>query len=160
MAVIAVTAANPTRNDAPSLVLNHSATDPLHFICAIREVDHSGDQTFEDVETACNPGGQAPGPVTEFLNVEMLWSHATAGTWNVLQTLQGTLIPFAYLLRGGTALSASNPEMSGSLWVPFVPFISSRVRKYTYVPMRFPISGIPVYTTTGTAVYAGHTGTS
>lgn len=160
MPLIAVTAATPTRNDAPSLVLNHSATDPLHFICAVRSVSHTGSQEFEDVETACNPGGEAPGATTESLDVEMLWSHAAAGTWNVLKTLQGTRIPFAYLLNGGAAVSDSNPEMSGFLWVPFVPFIDAAVQKYSYVPMSFRISGIPLYTSTGSAVYVGHTGTS
>jgi len=160
MPLNAVTAANPTRNDAPSLVLNHSATDPLHFICAVRQVAHAGSQQFEDVETACNPGGEAPGATTESLDVELLWSHGTAGVWNTLKPLEGTRIPFAYLLRGGEANSASNPEMSGFLWVPFVPLINAAVRKYSYVPMSFRISGTPLNTTSGTPVYAGHTGTS
>lgn len=160
MPLVAVTAANPTRNDAPSLVLNHSATDPLHFICAVRNVSHSGSQEFEDVETACNPGGEAPGATTESLDVEMLWSHATAGTWNTLKPLQGTRIPFAYQLVGGVTVGPTNPEMSGFLWVPFVPFLDAAVQKYSYIPMSFRLSGIPIYTTTAPAVYAAHTGTS
>jgi len=158
MPLVAVTAANPTRNDAPSLVLNHTDTDPLHFICAVRSVSHTGSQDFEDVETACNPGGEAPGATTESLDVEMLWSHATDGVWNRLKPLQGTRIPFAYLLQGGVAVSTTNPEMSGFLWVPFVPFIDAAVRKYSYIPMQFRLSGIPLYTSTGSPVYAGHTG--
>jgi len=160
MSLIAVTASNPTRLDAPSLVLNHSATDPIHLICAIRSVDHGGDQTFEDIETVCQPGAEAPGATTEALDVEVLLSHGATGVFNVMKPLQGTLVPFAYKLNGGAALGVGNQEMSGSCYVPFVPFIrATGVKKFSYVPMSFKIVGIPIYNSV-TPVYAGHTGTS
>ncbi len=149
------------RLDAPSFVINHSATDPIHLICALRKLQHTGDQTFEDVETFCSPGAEAPGATKETLSLEVLWSFGTTGAYNVLKPLEGTLVPFAFKFNGGAALSASNPEWSGDCYVPFIPIVNADgVKKYSYVPLDFKINGAITTTYTGSAVYAGHTGIS
>ena len=57
-----------------------------------------------------------------------------------------------------SATSAANPEMSGSVWIPPVPFMTAtEVNGYSIVPLTFKIFGIPVYDTDGVPVYAGHT---
>lgn len=158
MPLISVTASNPTKFSTVSFVLNHSATDPLQFQCTTRSLQHVVNQSFADVKTLCNPTGEAPSTVTASLDAELLWEHSTTGTWNKLFPLAGTRVPFAVLLRGTGAPSASNPEMSGFVWVPQVPFIDgTAVDEYMYVSLSFKISGIPIFTTSGSAVYAGHT---
>lgn len=160
MVAIAITKVG-TRLDAPSLVLNYDKTDPIHLICALRKADNTGDQTFEDVETFCAPGAEAPGTTKEALDVEVLWSYGATGSYNVLKPLQDTLVKFAFLINGGVAVSATNPELSGDCYVPFIPFVrADGVKKYMYVPLSFKFNGIPVSTFVAPAVYAGHTGVS
>lgn len=155
MPVIALTTVG-FRLDHPSLVLNHETTSPIHLRCAIRKAQHTGDETFEDTETFCTPGGEAPGATKEALEVEFLWSFGANGTYNVLKPLEYSLVSFAFLANGASAIATSNPELSGTVYVPFVPFIRAEgVKKYSYVPMTFKFSGIPV-TNYSTAVYAGH----
>ena len=156
MPVITVTEVG-FRLDNPSLVLAYDTPDPIHLKCAMRSVDHTGDETFEDVETFCNPGGEAPGLTKEALEVELLWSFGATGTFNVLKPFEYQLVTFAFLPSGAAAVSASNPELSGSVYVPFVPFIrADGVRKFSVVPMNFKFSGTPVPTFVAPGVYAGH----
>ncbi len=158
MPVVTVTASNPTKFDKVSFVIDYDQPNPLHFTCATRKLTNPVSQAFEDVETLCNPGGEAPGKVTQSLDVELLWEHSTTGAWNQLHPLEGTLHTFAVLLRGTGAVSASNPEWSGKLWIPQVPFIDGQaVNGYMKIPLSFKISGIPLRKTTGSPVYAGHT---
>jgi hypothetical protein len=146
------------RLDLPSLVLNTLGTDPLKMRCALRKIDHTGDETFEDTETFCTPGGEAPGATKEALDVELLWSYGTTGTYNNLKPLEYSLVSFAFLPTGNAAVSATNPELSGKCYIPFVPFIrADGVKKFSYVPMTFKFSGTPVTTYTPPAVYASHT---
>lgn len=158
MPLISVTASNPLKLDKASFVIDWNQTDPLQFQCTIRSLVHSVDQQFADVATLCNPAGEAPSKVVEQLDLEMLWEHSATGTWNKLRPLAGLRRSFALLPQGTGATSAANPEMSGFLWVPQVPFINgTEINGYSYVPLTFKISGIPVYDTDGTPVYAGHT---
>ena len=158
MPLISVTASNPLKLDKASFVIDWNQTDPLQFQCTIRSLVHSVDQQFADVATLCNPAGEAPSKVVEQLDLEMLWEHPATGTWNKLRPLAGLRRSFALLPQGTGATSAANPEMSGFLWVPQVPFINgTEINGYSYVPLTFKISGIPVYDTDGTPVYAGHT---
>lgn len=158
MPLISVTASNPIKFDRFSFVLDWNQTDPLQFQCATRSLSHVVDQQFADVKTLCNPAGEAPSTVTEQLDVELLWEYSATGTWNKLRPLAGLRRTFAILPLGTGATSASNPEMSGFVYVPQIPFINAtEVNGYSYVPLTFKISGIPIYDTDGTPVYAGHT---
>ncbi len=158
MPLISVTASNPIKFDKFSFVIDWNQTDPLQFQCATRSLSHVVDQQFADVKTLCNPSGEAPSTVTEQLDVELLWEYSATGAWNKLRPLAGLRRSFAILPLGTGATSATNPEMSGFVWVPQIPFINAtEVNGYSYVPLTFKISGIPIYDTDGTPVYAGHT---
>ncbi len=158
MPLISVTASTPLKFDKLSFVLDWNQADPLQFQCALRAVDHNPQQSFSDVKTLCNPGGEAPGAIVEELNLELLWEHSATGPWNKLRPLVGLRRSFAILPQGTGATSAANPEMSGFVWVPVIPFIkATEVNGYSIVPLTFKISGIPIYDTDGTPVYAGHT---
>lgn len=149
---------SPLKFDLMSFVIDWDQTDPLQFQCTLRSFNHSVNTSFSDVATLCNPGGEAPGKVVEELQLEMVWSHATTGSWNKLKPLQNLRRSFAALPQGTGATSAANPEMSGFLWVPPVPFMTAtEVNGYSIVPLTFKLSGIPLYDMDGTPVYAGHT---
>lgn len=144
--------------DLMSFVIDWDQTDPLQFQCTLRSFQHSVSTSFTDIATLCNPGGEAPGKVVEDLQLEMLWTHGVNGSWNKLRPLQNTVHSFAALPKGTGATSAANPEMSGSVWIPPVPFMSAtEVNGYSIVPLTFKIFGIPIYDMDGTPVYAGHT---
>lgn len=158
MPLISVTASNPTKFNKTSFVIDYDQTDPLQFQCATRKLTHVVDQSFSEIKTLCNPTGEAPSTVTQQLDVELLWEHSTTGSWNKLRPLAGLRRSFAILLQGTGTTSAANPEMTGFLWVPQIPFIDgSEVDEYMRIPLTFKISGIPVYTTSGAPLYAGHT---
>lgn len=153
--------AAPTRLDTPSVVLDTTGTDPVHIVCALRLLDHTGSQEFEDIETFCNPKGEAPGAVAQSWQLEWLQSFGAAGSaaegaWNRMKPLEGKLVDFAVLLDRTQPLSETNPEMSGQVYVPFIPFISAGVRKYSTLTGEFKIYGEPVYTMTGAPVFADH----
>lgn len=158
MAVVAVTASNPTKFNQVSFVIDYDQPNPLHFTCATRKLSHTVSQAFEDVETLCNPGGEAPGKVTQSLDVELLYEHSTTGAYNQLYTLVGTSHSFAILLRGTGAVSASNPEWSGKLWIPQVPIMDGQaINGYMKIPLVFKINGLITTKVSGSPVYAGHT---
>lgn len=158
MPLISVTASTPTKFSTVSFVIDHDQVDPLQFQCTTRSLRHIVNQAFADVKTLCNPSGEAPSTVTESLDAELLWEHSATGAWNKLYPLRGTRRSFAVLLRGTGAPSPANPEMSGFVWIPQIPFIDgTAVDEYMYVPLSLKISGIPLFTTTGSPVYAGHT---
>lgn len=149
---------SPLKLDLMSFVIDWNQTDPLQFQCTMRSFDHNPTTSFSDVATLCNPGGEAPGKIVEELNLELLWSHGTNGPWNKLRPMVNTVHTFAASPKGSPITSASNPEMSGSIWIPPVPFMkATEVNGYSIVPLTFKIFGIPNYDTDGTAVYAGHT---
>ena len=153
-----VNATTPTKVDRISFVIDHAAANPIHLQCVVRTFVHEVSEEDDDVETLCNPRGIAPGAAQEVLVSEFLWAHGTTGPWNVLKPLERTVKTFALLKDGGAAVSVSNPEMSGSVWIPKIPFINGeQIGASSKVQLRFRISGIPIYTSTGSAVYAGHT---
>lgn len=133
--------ASPARLDSPSFLLQHELADPLQLKCAGRSIDHSTDQEFEDVETFCNPGGEAPGVVKQSFVITVLNSFGANGLYNLLSPLAGTRVSFAYLRAGSTAISEDNPEFSGFLYVPTPKIVNAGVRKFTEYDLDFKIDG-------------------
>lgn len=157
MPLVSATASNPTKFDTMSFVIDWNQPNPIHLTCTLRSWNHSVSQNFGDVKTLCNPNGEAPTTAVEELQLEHLWEHSTTGAWNLLRPLVGLRRSFAALLHGTGATSAANPEMSGFVWIPQIPFLTAtEVGGYSYVPLTYKVSGIPVYDTDGVPVYAGH----
>lgn len=159
MPLVMLSATTPSKVDLSSFVIDYLGTSPYQFQCTVRSLGHDVAEEDDDVETLCNPRGIAPGAAQEVLEAELLWAHGTAGPWNILKPLERTVKTFAWLLKGGTAVSVSNPEMSGSVWIPKIPFLPTGggIGDSAKATLRFRVSGIPIYTTTGSALYAGHT---
>ncbi len=153
-----ITAA-PLRLDDPSFVVDYDAivgAAAVQLRCAGRRITTNGDQEFEDIETFCNPGGEAPGITTETIVVEVLQSVGVGGLWNQLKPLEGQLVTFALLPKRTTATGDDNPEMYGSLYVPYIPLVDAGVRKFSPFTLEFKVFGIPAYNTTATAIYDSH----
>jgi len=147
----------PTRLDDPSFILNHDSADPIQIRCLAKNIEHSKEQEFEDVETFCNHGGESPGTVKQSIELEVFISHGTNGLFNVLLPLEGQVVPFAYLNSGGNPVGPDNMEMSGDLYIPAVSFINAGVRKYSEQTLSFKIRGGVVFNDT-TPVSSDHSG--
>lgn len=162
MPLISVNAA-PFRLDRPSFVIDHAGVDPIQIQCSGRQLTWNANQTFEDIESFCNPRGEAPGAVERSVNLQVNQSFgpttgAAAGLWNVLQPLFGTLQTFAILLNGPSPCADDNPEVSGQIWIPEYSLVDAAVRKYSQSTLEFRLYQDPVYAyTVAGAVYAAHT---
>lgn len=153
-----ITAA-PFRLDNPSFVIDHDAavgSAAVQLKCAGRNLSAVPDFDFEDVETFCNPKGEAPGAATWTINLEVINSYGAAGLWNQILPLAGQLVKFAFLPAGAVTIGAENPEMSGNCYVPYPTFVDAGVRKFTTYTLEFKVSGTPLFKEAAPAVYAGH----
>jgi hypothetical protein len=162
--VAILTQAPPKRLVLPSFVVDIGDTPvdsgPIQLQCSMRNTDNGGDQEFEDIETFCQPGLEAPTVTKEMISVEFRWSFgaltpnpALAGVWNALKPIEGELVEFAYLIDGDSTSSPANPEQSGQLYIPFIPLINASVRRFTRVTLEFKIAGNPTYNTDGNPVF-------
>lgn len=135
----------PFRLDAPSFLIG--AVDPptTEMKCHGRRFNITADQTFEDVETFCNVGGEAPGVIKRSINIEVFASFGAEGLWNVLYPLEGTLVYFAFDLAGTGTGAVGNPIMEGQCYVPAIPFIDAGVKKFSPFSLEFRIYGTPTY---------------
>ena len=80
--------------------------------------------TFVDVETYCNPGGEAVGKIawTGVLRVRM--SYGDEGSWNFWQTLDPqTSVDITLMPSDDTAIAAGNPEATFDAYVSPIAFI-------------------------------------
>jgi hypothetical protein len=160
--------AAPHRLVLPSFVLDIGDTPvglagPVQLHCGMFTANVGGTQAFEDIETFCQPGALAPGTTEEMIIVDMRQSFGGTpafGAWNLLKPLEGELVEFAFLPDSSETSSASNPEVSGSLWVPFIPFVNAGVKKFTNFNLEFKIFGIPAYEMTGNPVFDHPDGSS
>lgn len=165
-----LTDAPPIRLDLPSIVLDAGvAADtiglaPIQAQCAARMVADAGDQQFEDVETFCRPGAEAPTIVTgQSLNLTFVWSFGPlgsaslpedqAGIWNALKQIEGALVEYAFLPVAGATSSETNPEEYGRCYVPYIPLINAGVRRHSIIDLEFRKFGIPAYNTDGNPVF-------
>ena len=147
------------RLDDPSFVVDFDAVVGVAAVqlrCAGRKITTAGDQEFEDIATFCNPKGEAPGAVVDAISLEVLQSVGVGGLWNQLKPLEGQLVNFAFLWDGTVDPADDNPEMSGQLWIPFIPLVDAGPRKFSTFTLEFKILGTPIYTLAPPAIYAGH----
>ena len=135
----------PFRLDEPSFLIGAADPPTTEMKCHGRRFNITADQSFEDIETFCNPGGEAPGITKRSINVEVFQSFAAEGLWNVLYPLEGDLVYFSFSPDGTTTGSATNPIMEGQCYVPAIPFVDAGVKKFSPFSIEFRIYGIPTY---------------
>jgi|SRR5215471_3469023 len=73
-------------------------------------------------------------------------SYGTAGLWNLLQPLMGTVQPFE--VRPDTAVaSPTNPSMKGSAQVKWVDFINAAAGEISECDVVLAVQGAPTFAT-------------
>ncbi len=80
--------------------------------------------TFTDIETYCNPGGEAPGRIAWSGVLRVRMSYGNEGAWNFWQTLDpATTVEMTMMPSDDTAISADNPEATFDAYVAPIAFI-------------------------------------
>ena len=147
--------ANKYRADDPSLVLDYAGT-PVGLRCGAQDFTHVIDTTFDDVSTFCEPGAEAPGLERHRLTAQVFISHGPGGTYELLNALNtGQPVTWALLLDRSTAISTTNKEFSGTLYVPSLPMLAAGPRGFSLVTVEFRLTGAPIENTV-TPVFADH----
>ena len=160
--MVAITAV-PRNLRQASFVLDYDAAVGAALVetqCAIRNIGTRVNQSFDDVETMCNEGGEAPAAAPEEFVVEWLWSYGATGIYNLLKPLEFETVTFAYVYRGDLPIGADNPEWSGNVIVPKIgihdptgpnkPIYQSSVFKIQGEPTRVEVDGSEVTPHPGT----------
>ena len=139
----------PFRLSGPSLKIGTSGTPgtaSTELACHGRRITIVPSQQFEDVETFCNPGGEAPSVDQQSIVMEVLQSFGASGLWNLLAPLKGLEVAFEFNPGGSSAAAAAtNPIMEGNLWVPAVPFIDAAPERFSIFSIEFKLSGEPTF---------------
>ena len=105
--------------DRPTVLVG---TDDI--TCHLQMATLVPETTWTDIETYCNPGGEAPGRVrwTGVLRVRM--SYGDDGSWNFWNTLDTTTpLELTLVPSDDTAISSANPEATFDAYVTPLAFI-------------------------------------
>src|SRR5688500_16265709 len=123
--------ATPYRAINPSVTIG---TVPIEIICHARRVALVPEDEMADVETFCNPGGEAPSTTSWVLTIEALQSFgpdgADAGLWDTLRPLAKTE-QTVVVKPSSAAVGPTNPSATMTVWVPSIPFIDSGIGEAT-----------------------------
>jgi hypothetical protein len=138
--------ATPYRAINPSVLIGTGTPDEL--ICHARRVALVPEDEMADVETFCNPGGEAPSTTTWTLTIEALQSFgpegANPGLWDTLRPLAKTQQTVVVKPLDGAA-GPTNPSATMTVWVPSIPFIDSAIGEATTFDIEFRVVGEPVF---------------
>lgn len=119
--------------------------------CHLRSVSLTPTDSEADVETACNPGGVAPGTTTWTLELEVLQSFGpdastNPGLFETLSAYAKSRKDFVVKPTDSTT-SNTNPQAAFKAWVPSIPFYVARVGQSSPLTLTFRVEGDVAFTT-------------
>lgn len=133
----------PHRFVKPAVTIN--STDS---ICHFSMVNLIPTQEFVDVETYCNPGGEAPGKVSWRANLRVRMSYGTDSAWTFFSALVGAAAAFE-LRPDAATVGTGNPEASFSAYIPALPFIPEHaIGESATFDLECRVIGEPVFANT------------
>ena len=110
----------------PKLEIDISATetpDWLSLQCFTRNMNTTIELETLDDATACAPTAKIKSVTGQAIEIEARWSYGVAAWFNVVHELhEGGPYPFRYTFDGDATVSATNPQMTGTLNFPPIPF--------------------------------------
>ena len=131
MAIIGVTAdpVIPSSVARPSFVLDYDEVygDALQLHCAASQIEAAFATEFRSLGTFCGPSDEVPVEGTRGFDVTAFLSFGDGQTTNpyglytVLAAKALKRVKFAACMNGDAAVSVTNPEVSGEVWVPTIP---------------------------------------
>lgn len=112
----------------PKLTLKPTggASAAFDLQCYANEIGDEVDQDSDDWQTFCATG-TTYGPPQRKITGTFYVSYGADGLWHKLHALEGQTVDFALLPDGNAAVSADNPEMTGTVRIPAIPFIGGPV---------------------------------
>lgn len=120
MAVVSINAAPYISDGNISFVFNHhedhtkngvaTAADAVQVRCALQNLDGSGDAELVDIDTACDPNGQAYGQASSEYVLSLRWSNELH---TALAPFQRSEVSFATVNDFSGAVGPLNFEESG-----------------------------------------------
>jgi hypothetical protein len=122
-------------------------TTGVEIQCSATHCRLGVDQDENTVETFC-------GVFTSYkaekwvLEVTAANSYGTTGLWTLLRPLCGTIVEFGVLPANGTAISASNPEATGTGYLKGFDFIDADPGGASEVSIVLGIQGVPTFDST------------
>lgn len=138
----------------PQLIVG-TAGSGFEYECSANEVDANVDQDSTDNETFCGIFTSYK-PEKWTITVTVLQSYGTAGFWNLIRPLCGTVVPFSILPTAGAAVGASNPKMTGTAYVKAFPFLSAAVGEASDFDFVLDVQGVPTFPLTFEAAEADY----
>lgn len=134
---------------APHLFIKPAVTiNSTDAICHFSQVTLVPNQEFVDIETYCNPGGEAPGKVSWRANLRVRMSYGTDSAWTFFSALAGQSALFEIRPDSGTVAN-TNPEASFSAYIPALPFIPDHeIGQSATFDLECRVIGAPVVATT------------
>lgn len=108
---------------APHIFHKPSVTiDSTDAICHFSQVTLVPTQEFVDIETYCNPGGEAPGKVSWMANLRVRMSYGTDSAWTFFSGKAGSKATFIVKPADGST-AIDNPAATFDAYIPALPFI-------------------------------------
>lgn len=101
----------------PSITIN--STDS---ICHFTSIAVTAETTKADVETYCNPGGQAPGKTAWKATLRGRMTYGTDSAWAFFSALMNQAATFVVKPAQGTTTN-DNPASTFQAYIPPLPFI-------------------------------------
>lgn len=120
--------------------------------CYFQMVTLIPDLVWNDVETYCNPGGEAPGRVSWRGTMRVRMSYGTDSAWAFFSALDPTVPQDVVIYPGdpGTVGAApDNPEATFEAYIGILPFIPDHeVGASATFDLEYRVVGAPVFLTT------------
>jgi len=142
MAVTPVTAP-PFVPVKPLIQIGPTAT-AVDIACAAGELAVEVDQDETTTETFCGSYTTYK-PEIWTATVTVFPSYGTAGLWNLLRPLVGTLQDFTILPDTSKAAGPDNPQMTGKCIVKAFPFYTGSPGEPTSFDIELAIQGVPTF---------------
>lgn len=123
-----------------------TAPNTVDISCPAESLEVSPDQDENTIETFCGSYTTYK-PEKWTITASSFLSYGTAGLWNLLRPLVGTVVDFEVRPDDDVA-APGNPSMKGKAVVKAFPFFSGGPGEPTAVDIVLAVQGIPTWTTT------------
>lgn len=137
-----MTVADPFIYERPTVLIG---TDDI--TCHLQMATLVPAVTFTDVETYCNPGGEAVGRIAWSGVLRVRMSYGDEGSWNFWQTLDPqTPVELTLTPSDDTAISSANPEATFDAYLSPIAFIPEHeVGGSATYDVEYRVIGEPAY---------------
>lgn len=131
---------------APHLYVQPSVViGTVESICHFSQVTLVPEVTWTDVETYCNPGGEAPGRTRWLGNMRVRMSYGAGSAWEFFSARANQIEDFVIMPADGS-VTADNPSATFEAYIGTLPFIPDHeIGASATFDLEFRVIGEPVF---------------